>query len=166
MEPILLKVSKLSKSQSVAGAIAGFVRKGKSVVVQAIGADATYRAAGAVALANEYVQENGLELHTKILLEDLGDEYYISATRFVILPRAVVRDITSNPDYVTPVIYVPREVYDGLCQLSLSQINMFIPTVVAATASAMGYEATADWITAHLSEYIIGVLNSFEPEGA
>lgn len=165
MEPILLKVSKLSKSQAVAGAIAGFVRKGKSVVVQAIGAEATYRASGAVALANEYVQENGLELHTKILLEDLGEEYYISATRFVILPRAVVRDVTSTPDYVAPVIYVSQEVYEGLCQLSAVQPNLFAPGVAAGMAKQMGYEATSEWISAHFAEYIIGVLNSFAPEG-
>ena len=57
----VLKVSARSRPSAVAGAIAGVVRELGRAEVQAIGAGATNQAIKAVAIARDYLQENGIE---------------------------------------------------------------------------------------------------------
>jgi stage V sporulation protein S len=57
-----IKVAAQSRSTSVAGAIAGMVREGKTVFVQAIGAGAVNQAVKASAIARGYLQEDGIDI--------------------------------------------------------------------------------------------------------
>ena len=57
----VLKVSARSRPSAVAGAIAGVVRDAGRAEVQAIGAGATNQAVKAVAIARDYLQENGID---------------------------------------------------------------------------------------------------------
>ena len=56
----LLKVSGHSRSTSVAGAIAGIIREGSVVEVQAIGASAVNQAVKAIAIARGYLANDGI----------------------------------------------------------------------------------------------------------
>lgn len=58
----VLKVSARSRPSAVAGAIAGVVRDAGRAEVQAIGAGATNQAVKAVAIARDYLQENGIDV--------------------------------------------------------------------------------------------------------
>jgi stage V sporulation protein S len=58
----LIKVSKQSRSTSVAGAIAGVVREHGRAEVQAIGAGAVNQAVKAVAIARGYLALDGIDV--------------------------------------------------------------------------------------------------------
>ena len=58
----VLRVSALSRSGRVAGAIAGVIRTYGRADVQAIGAGATNQAIKAIAIARDYLQPDGLDL--------------------------------------------------------------------------------------------------------
>jgi stage V sporulation protein S len=58
----VLKVSAKSRPSAVAGAIAGLIRTTQRAEVQAIGAGATNQAIKAVAIAREYLREDGYEI--------------------------------------------------------------------------------------------------------
>lgn len=58
----VLKVSAHSRSTAVAGAIAGVIRSGTMVDVQAIGAGAVNQAVKAVAIARSYLVEDGIDI--------------------------------------------------------------------------------------------------------
>lgn len=58
----LLKVGTKSLANSVAGAIAGFVKEQGRVELQAIGAGAVNQMIKAIAIARGYVASNGLDL--------------------------------------------------------------------------------------------------------
>ena len=58
----VLKVSARSRPSAVAGAIAGVVRDAGRAEVQAIGAGATNQAVKAVAIARDYLRENGIDV--------------------------------------------------------------------------------------------------------
>lgn len=58
----ILKVSTKTVPGAVAGAIAGLVREGKKIEMQAIGAGAVNQAVKAVAIARGFVAPSGLEL--------------------------------------------------------------------------------------------------------
>lgn len=58
----VLKVSASSRSTAVAGAIAGVIRGGTTADVQAIGAGAVNQAVKAIAIANGYLLEDGIEI--------------------------------------------------------------------------------------------------------
>lgn len=58
----VLKVSAHSRSTAVAGAIAGVVRGGNPVDVQAIGAGAVNQAVKAVAIARSYLYQDGIDI--------------------------------------------------------------------------------------------------------
>ena len=58
----ILKVSAKSRSTAVAGAIAGVVRESGRAEVQAIGAGAVNQAVKAVAIARNYLAEDGITI--------------------------------------------------------------------------------------------------------
>jgi stage V sporulation protein S len=58
----VLKVSAQSRSTSVAGAIAGVMRAGGPVVVQAIGAGAVNQAVKAIVFARTYLARDGIAI--------------------------------------------------------------------------------------------------------
>ena len=58
----LVKVSSQSRAQSVAGAIAGMMREGDCVEVQAIGAAAVNQAVKAIAIARDYLVQDSIDL--------------------------------------------------------------------------------------------------------
>ena len=57
-----IRVSTLSRTASVAGSIAAAVRQQPAVEVQAVGAGAVNQAVKAIALAREYVRQDGFDL--------------------------------------------------------------------------------------------------------
>lgn len=57
-----LKVSSKSQASAVAGAIAGLLREGQSVELQAVGAGAVNQAVKAIAIASGYVAPHGMRL--------------------------------------------------------------------------------------------------------
>ncbi len=57
-----IKVSAKSRSTAVAGAIAGVIREHKRADVQAIGAGAVNQAIKAIAIAQGYLQQDGLDI--------------------------------------------------------------------------------------------------------
>ena len=61
-EQEVLKVSSKSSPHSVAGAMAGIVRQGRSAEVQVVGAGALNQAIKAVAIARGFVADSGLDL--------------------------------------------------------------------------------------------------------
>ena len=72
----ILKVSAKSRSTAVAGAIAGVVRECGHAEVQAIGAGAVNQAVKAVAIARNYLAEDGIEIicipsFTEVMIGDL-----------------------------------------------------------------------------------------------
>lgn len=58
----IIKVSAKSRSTSVAGAIAGIMREVGHAEVQAIGAGAVNQAVKAVAIATNYLKQDGIDL--------------------------------------------------------------------------------------------------------
>lgn len=62
MNKEILKVSSKSNTNSVAGAIAGFVKENGSVDIQAIGAGATNQAIKAIATARGFLAPVGINL--------------------------------------------------------------------------------------------------------
>jgi len=58
----MLKVAASSNPHSVAGAIAGSVRESQRAEVQAIGAGAVNQAVKAVAIARNFLQNDGIDL--------------------------------------------------------------------------------------------------------
>ncbi|MEK7682773.1 MAG: stage V sporulation protein S [Chloroflexota bacterium] len=84
----IIKVSALSRTSGVAGAIAGVIREHGRAEVQAIGAGAVNQAVKAIAIARGYLQEDGLRVvcmpeFTTVDIE--GKER--TAIRFVVEPR-------------------------------------------------------------------------------
>ncbi|MEK6588886.1 MAG: stage V sporulation protein S [Chloroflexota bacterium] len=84
----IIKVSALSRTSAVAGAIAGVIREHGRAEVQAIGAGAVNQAVKAIAIARGYLQEDGLRVvcmpeFTTVDIE--GKER--TAIRFVVEPR-------------------------------------------------------------------------------
>lgn len=61
----ILKISSKSNPNSVAGAIAGFIREYGKVELQAIGAGAVNQAVKAVAIARGFVTPTGIDLICK-----------------------------------------------------------------------------------------------------
>ncbi len=65
-EPVLVKVSKDSQSAKVAGAIAGITRQGDKVDVRAIGPYAINQAVKALALATQFLYDDGIALTLEV----------------------------------------------------------------------------------------------------
>lgn len=75
--PQTLRVSATSRPNAVAGAIAGLVRGGNTLEIQAIGPAAVNQTVKALAIARGYLQSDGLDLTTQptfIKLQVEGEE--------------------------------------------------------------------------------------------
>jgi stage V sporulation protein S len=84
----VIKVSALSRTSAVAGAIAGVVREHKRAEVQAIGAGAVNQAVKAWTLATGYLKLDGIDvICTPEFVEVNIDEKVRTAVKFTIEPR-------------------------------------------------------------------------------
>jgi stage V sporulation protein S len=89
-----LKVSSKSSPASVAGAIAGLVKDGKSVEIQSVGAGAVNQAVKAVAIARGFLVPNGIDLACIPSFQDIQIEGESrTAIRLSIVPRDHVADV-------------------------------------------------------------------------
>lgn len=87
MTVTLIRVARASRVASVAGAIAGLVRNGRVLSIQAVGSDAINRAVRAVALATQYLRDDGISLFmdTDFLRMDTDDPArHIEGIRFTV----------------------------------------------------------------------------------
>lgn len=101
-----LKVSSKSSPASVAGAIAGMVKDGVCVEIQAVGAGAVNQAVKAIAISRGFLSPVGIEVACVPSFADIViDGEYRTAIRFTVEPRrlhgasadAVVKDPFPNP---------------------------------------------------------------------
>jgi stage V sporulation protein S len=84
----IIKVSGKSRTAAVAGAIAGVVRENKRADVQAIGASAINQAVKAMALARNYLTEDGYNIVVIPEFVDVEiDGKMRTAIRFSVEPR-------------------------------------------------------------------------------
>jgi stage V sporulation protein S len=84
----VLKVSAKSRPSAVAGAIAGVVREARRAEVQAIGAGATNQAIKAIAIARDYLAEDGIDMVCiPEFIDVVIDNEERTAIRFIIEPR-------------------------------------------------------------------------------
>jgi stage V sporulation protein S len=84
----IIKVSGKSRTAAVAGAIAGVVREHQHAEVQAIGASAINQAVKAMALAKNYLMEDGYAIVFIPEFVDVDIEGKVrTAIRFVVEPR-------------------------------------------------------------------------------
>ena len=91
-----LKVSSKSSPASVAGAIAGMVKDGVFVEIQAVGAGAVNQAVKAVAISRGFLSPIGIEIVCIPSFADIViDGEYRTAIRFAVEPR-YLRGV-SNP---------------------------------------------------------------------
>lgn len=86
-----LKVSSKSSPASVAGAIAGMIKDGSSVEIQAVGAGAVNQAVKAVAISRGFLSPVGIEICCIPSFADIViDGEYRTAIRFAVEPRGGV----------------------------------------------------------------------------
>ena len=81
-----LKVSSKSSPASVAGAIAGMIKDGSTVEIQAVGAGAVNQAVKAIAISRGFLSPVGIEIIADIVI----DGEYRTAIRFAVEPRSQV----------------------------------------------------------------------------
>ena len=94
-----LKVSSKSSPASVAGAIAGMVKDGVPVEMQAVGAGAVNQAVKAIAIARGFLSPIGIEVACSPSVADIViDNEYRTAIHFSIVAHAVhgVTDISAE----------------------------------------------------------------------
>lgn len=85
--PGLLKVSSKSSPASVAGAIAGMIKDGTDVELQAVGAGAVNQAVKAIAISRGFLSPIGIEVLCIPNFADIViDGEYRTAIRFRVLP--------------------------------------------------------------------------------
>ncbi len=83
-----LKVSSKSSPASVAGAIAGMIKDGASVEIQAVGAGAVNQAVKAVAISRGFLSPVGIEICCIPSFADIViDGEYRTAIRFAVEPK-------------------------------------------------------------------------------
>lgn len=83
-----LKVSSKSSPASVAGAIAGMIKDGKTVDIQAVGAGAVNQAVKAIAISRGFLSPIDIEICCIPSFADIViDGEYRTAIRFAVLPR-------------------------------------------------------------------------------
>ena len=94
-----LKVSSKSSPASVAGAIAGMIKDGSHVEIQAVGAGAVNQAVKAIAISRGFLSPVGIEIVCAPSFADIViDGEYRTAIRFAIEPRnAVPQAIHQDP---------------------------------------------------------------------
>ncbi|MGC8781420.1 MAG: stage V sporulation protein S [Anaerolineae bacterium] len=84
----VIKVSAQSRSTAVAGAIAGVMRERKHAEVQAIGASAVNQAIKAVAIARDYLAQDGIQIMCVPEFVEVDiDGQERTAVRLIIEPR-------------------------------------------------------------------------------
>ncbi len=84
----IIKVSGKSRTSAVAGAIAGVIREKKHVEVQAIGALAINQAVKSMAIATNYLKEDGIAIVCMPEFVDVEiDGNVRTAIKFVVEPR-------------------------------------------------------------------------------
>jgi len=84
----VLKVSAHSRSSAVAGAIAGVIREKNRAEVQAIGAGAVNQAVKAVAIARNYLAQEGIDIICIPAFIDVEiAEQERTAIKFIVEPR-------------------------------------------------------------------------------
>ena len=90
-----LKVSSKSSPASVAGAIAGMVKDGIPVDIQAVGAGAVNQAVKAIAISRGFLSPVGIEVVCAPSFADIViDGEYRTAIRFSVEPRSAVPVVT------------------------------------------------------------------------
>ena len=83
-----LKVSSKSSPASVAGAIAGMIKDGVAVEIQAVGAGAVNQAVKAIAISRGFLSPIGIEIVCVPSFADIViDGEYRTAIRFAVEPR-------------------------------------------------------------------------------
>ena len=104
-EPGCLKVSSKSSPASVAGAIAGMIKDGVCVEIQAVGAGAVNQAWKAIAISRGFLSPVGIEISCVPSFTDIViDGEYRTAIRFTVEPRytrGVASGISDGPDTTT-----------------------------------------------------------------
>lgn len=86
-----LKVSSKSSPASVAGAIAGMIKDGLHVEIQAVGAGAVNQAVKAIAISRGFLSPVGIEIVCAPSFADIViDGEYRTAIRFTVEPRGAV----------------------------------------------------------------------------
>ncbi len=89
LEAGCLKVSSKSSPASVAGAIAGMIKDGRVVDIQAVGAGAVNQAVKAIAISRGFLSPCGIEVVCVPSFADIViDGEYRTAIRFSVEPRA------------------------------------------------------------------------------
>ena len=84
----IIKVSGKSRTSAVAGAIAGVIREKKHAVVQAIGPMAINQAVKSMAIATNYLKEDGIAIVCMPEFVDVEIEGNVrTAIKFVVEPR-------------------------------------------------------------------------------
>lgn len=95
-QPGFLKVSSKSSSASVAGAIAGMIKDGTEVELQAVGAGAANQAVKAIAIARGFLSPVGIEIACIPNFADIViDGEYRTAIRFRVLSHSVELSVSS-----------------------------------------------------------------------
>ena len=85
-----LKVSSKSSPASVAGAIAGMIKDGVHVEIQAVGAGAVNQAVKAIAISRGFLSPVGIEIVCVPSFADIViDGEYRTAIRFTVEPRYI-----------------------------------------------------------------------------
>ena len=93
-----LKVSSKSSPASVAGAIAGMVKDGVAVEIQAVGAGAVNQAVKAIALSRGFLSPVGIEIACIPSVADIViDGEYRTAIRFAVESRQLRGTVASAP---------------------------------------------------------------------
>lgn len=101
-----LKVSSKSSPASVAGAIAGMIKDGVCVEIQAVGAGAVNQAVKAMAISRGFLSPVGIEIVCVPSFADIViDGEYRTAIRFSVEPRYTHGVVVSED--------VPSVAYDG-----------------------------------------------------
>ena len=96
-----LKVSSKSNPASVAGAIAGMIKDGKTVDIQSVGAGAVNQAVKAIAVSRGFLSPVGIEIVCIPSFADIMiDGEYRNAIRFSVEPRCSTHAI-NFPDFST-----------------------------------------------------------------
>ena len=97
-DPGCLKVSSKSSPASVAGAIAGMIKDGTPVEIQAVGAGAVNQAVKAIAISRGFLSPVGIEISCVPSFADIViDGEYRTAIRFAIKPEMLHGDIVDTP---------------------------------------------------------------------
>ncbi len=94
-----LKVSSKSSPASVAGAIAGMIKDGSVVDIQAVGAGAVNQAVKAIAISRGFLSPIGIEIVCVPSFADIViDGEYRTAIRFSVEPRVTRPSTTLVPE--------------------------------------------------------------------